>query len=60
MKFKVNDVATMVYLDNTTAQIEEYSHVRILKIEGKDILIQNSEGTQAWVTENYLEEVEDN
>lgn len=60
MKFKVNDVATMVYLDNTTAQIEEYSHVRILKIEGKDILIQNSEGTQAWVTEHYLEEVEDN
>ena len=59
MKFKVNDVAVMVYLDNTTAQIGEYSHVRILKIEGKDILIENSQGIQAWVTEDYLEEVDD-
>ena len=59
MKFKVNDIALMVYLDSTTAQIGEYSHVRVLKIEGEDILIQNSEGFQAWVTEHYLEEVED-
>lgn len=53
--FKKGDIAEVVVLDISTAKIGEYAHVRVLKVEGKDILISNAKGEQAWVTEQHLE-----
>lgn len=64
MQIKVGDTAILAYLDINTALIGEYNSVRILKIEGSDILIGDKNGTQAWVTEHHLdfseEETNDN
>lgn len=56
---KVGDVAEIVMLDITTAEIGEYSSVRILEVDGTDILVADAEGNEAWVTVDHLELVND-
>ena len=57
--FTVGDVAEIVYLDISTANIGEYTHVRVIDTDGDDILVQDAYGRQAWVTPDHLEKVTD-
>lgn len=56
---KVGDVAEIVMLDITTAEIGEYSSVRILEVNGTDILVADAEGNEVWVTVDHIELVND-
>ena len=53
--YKVGDVAEIVVLDISTACIGEYNSVRIKDIQGKDILVSDANGVEAWVTAHHLE-----
>lgn len=57
--YKVGDVAEIVVLDISTACIGEYVSVRVKDVQGADILVQDANGTKAWVTAHHLEAVTD-
>lgn len=56
---KVGDIAEIVVLDTSTALIGEYKHVKILEINGADLLVCDAWGQEAWVTIDHLELVND-